>query len=80
LLRLWTRWLRGFSRASVPYVLEQFIRRPGRIEERADEIAVILLSGPLDPVLEMSGYLASTPPIPWLSHRRVSFRVEGRQA
>jgi hypothetical protein len=80
LLRLWARWLRGFSRASVPYLLQQFVRRPGRIEMRTDEIVVTLRPAPLDPVLEMSGYLASTPPVPWLFDRRVSFRIDRRYA
>jgi hypothetical protein len=80
LLRLWARWLRGFSRASVPYLLQQFIRRPGQIEIRSSEIVVTLHPAPLDPVLEMSGYLAPTPAVPWLSDRRVSFRVDRRFA
>jgi hypothetical protein len=75
LLRLWARWLRGFAQSSVPYLLRQFIRRAGRIEVRPDEIAVILRPAQLDVVLEMSGYLAPTPPVFWLAHRRVSFRI-----
>ncbi len=75
LLRLWSRWLRGFAQSSVPYLLQQFIRRAGQIEVRPDEIAVIMRPAQLDVVLEMSGYLAPTPPVPWLAHRRVSFRI-----
>jgi len=78
LLRLWSRWLRGFAQSSVPYLLQQFIRRPGEIELRPDEIVVILRPAPLDLVLEMSGYLAPTPAVPWLAQRRVSFRTNRR--
>jgi hypothetical protein len=75
LLRLWSRWLRGFAQSSAPYLLRQFIRRAGRIAVRANEIEVILRPAQLDVVLEMSGYLAPTPPIPWLADRRVSFQI-----
>jgi hypothetical protein len=76
LLRLWARWLRSFSHSSVPHLLRNVIRRPGRIELRTDEIAVSLPPLPLDPILEMSGYLAPTPPAPWLAGRRVLFRID----
>jgi hypothetical protein len=78
LLRLWSQWLRGFAKSSVPYLLRQFIRRAGTIEVRPNEIAVILRPSELDVVLEMSGYLSPTPPVAWLAHRRVSFRITGR--
>jgi hypothetical protein len=76
LLRLWSRWLRGFAQSSAPYLLRQFIRRRGRIAARPNEIEVILRPAQLDVVLEMSGYLAPTPPVPWLGDRRVSFRID----
>jgi hypothetical protein len=79
LLRLWAQWLRGFSHSSVPYLLRQAIRRPGSLDVCADKIAVTLRPASLDPVLEMSGYLAPTPAVPWLSLRSVSFGIGGRR-
>jgi hypothetical protein len=76
LLRLWSRWLRGFAQSSAPYLLRQFIRRAGRIAVCPNEMEVILRPTQLDVVLEMSGYLAPTPPVPWLADRRVSFRID----
>ncbi len=80
LLRLWARWLRGFSHSGVPYLLHNLIRRPGRIELRRDEIAVSLRPAPLDPILEMSGYLAPMPAAAWVAGRRVSFRIDRSSA
>lgn len=57
LLRRWAQWLRGFSSSSTPYLLDQFIRRPGRAERRADDLLVILEPRPLDVVLRLAGYL-----------------------
>jgi hypothetical protein len=74
LLRLWAVWLKKFAGSSVPYLLANAIRRPGRVVRRDDELEVWLDSAPLDVVLEMSGYLAELEGVPWLG-RRVTFRL-----
>ena len=58
-LRHWARWLRGFSAASVPYLLATFIRRPGRlIAADNGTLQVRLKRLPHDVVLDVSGCLA----------------------
>ena len=58
-LRAWAQWLRGFSTASVPFLLATFVRRPGRIIAAGDgTLRVSLDSMSHDIVLEVSGCLA----------------------
>jgi hypothetical protein len=73
LLRLWSRWLGHFADSSVPYILSQFIRRPGRIQVDTDGLIVGLEARPLDVVIEMAGYLDALPAIPWLGGRSLRF-------
>ena len=77
LLRLWARWLRNFGESSIPYLLDQFIRRPGSIWVTSTEIVVTLDRRPLDIVLEMAGYLGKIERVSWLGDRRVRFRLRG---
>jgi hypothetical protein len=56
LLRVWARWLRGFSASSAPFLLEQWIRRGGRLHAGDDGLRVEIDPAPLDAVLEMAGY------------------------
>jgi hypothetical protein len=77
LLRLWARWLRPFADSSLPYLLDQFIRRPGRLTWRPPELLVTLEHRPLDVVLDMAGYLAPLEQVPGTNGRRVRFRNEG---
>jgi hypothetical protein len=58
LLRLWAGWLRQFSTSSVPYLLQNFIRRPGRIVKTGDGLLVEMARLPLDIVIDMAGYAA----------------------
>lgn len=74
LLRLWAVWLKKLTGSSVPYLLENAVRRPGRVVRRGDKLEVWLEPAPLDVVLEMSGYLAELESVPWLG-RRVTFRL-----
>jgi hypothetical protein len=78
LLRLWARWLRQFSESSIPYLLEQFIRRPGRLTPGAAGVWVELEPRPLDIVVELAGYMAPLEGLPWLGGRTVYFRTTGR--
>jgi len=81
-LRAWAHWLRGFHRSSIPFLLESFIRRGGRL--RLEEprlpydpptLEVELDPGPIDVVAQMAGYFDELEPLPWLGGRRVRFRV-----
>ena len=75
LLRLWARWLHQFAQSSAPYLLTNFIRRPGIIAIDDEKILIEIESGPLDIILEMAGYLAPIERLPWLNDRRVEFRT-----
>jgi hypothetical protein len=75
LLRLWARWLGQFEASSVPYLLDNFIRRPGRIYVDADHILVEIEPGPLDIVMEMAGYTTELERLPWLGARHVRFQL-----
>jgi hypothetical protein len=75
LLRLWARWLRGFADASVPFLLQNFIHRPGTIFIGPTEIKVEMERRSLDIVLEMADYLAPIENISWLGGRRLSFSL-----
>ncbi len=75
LLRLWARWLRGFADSSVPFLLENFIRRPGYLSVSPTEIKVEMEQRTLDMVLEMADYLAPIETIAWLGGRRLSFTL-----
>jgi hypothetical protein len=61
----------------VPYLLNNFIRRPGRITVDDETIVVELETRPLDIVMEMAGYTAAIACVPWLGQRRVIFKVRG---
>jgi hypothetical protein len=56
LLRVWARWLRGFSASSAPFLLGQLIRRRGRIHA-GDGLRSELDPAPQDAVLDMAGYI-----------------------
>src|SRR5262249_11509314 len=75
LLRAWSRWLPGLGHSSVPYLLQNFIRRDGRIETGPNYIDVTLSPGPLDEILRMASYLSDSPPAAWLGNRVVRFRI-----
>ncbi len=77
LLRLWARWLRHFADSSVPYLLTNFIRRPGHISIYQNSLLVELEHRPLDMVIDMAGYLVELEAVSWLEPRRVRFRVRG---
>jgi hypothetical protein len=88
LVRLWARWMRSFSASSLPYLLDQFIRRGGRVRpwpqsltafnQPAQPLLIELDSRPLDIVLEMAGYLSPLEFISWLDGRKVEFELNSR--
>jgi len=73
LLRTWARWLRGFSDSSVPFLIKNFMRRPGRLQLHGDGLMVELERGPLDLIIEMAGYLGNLENVPWIPGGRVRF-------
>ena len=77
LLRMWSRWLRGFSDSSLAFIVDNFIRRQGRLYSEKDVILVELERRPLDLVMEMAGYLADLERVPWLPGKRIKFSFKG---
>lgn len=75
LLRSWARWLPGLSSSSVPFLLDKFIRRPGRLFLYKERIDLQLAPGPLDSVLKMACYFADSPNVLWMGNRFLRFRV-----
>ena len=73
LLRLWARWLRRFEGSSVPYLLDHFVRRPGRIAIRDHAIVVSYDRRPLDVLLDVAGYQANLERVSWMNGRAVRF-------
>jgi hypothetical protein len=77
LLRIWARWLRQFANSSIPYLLDNFICRRGRVSLTDDTLVVELDRKPLDIILEMAGYTASLERVSWLGQRSVHFQMRG---
>jgi hypothetical protein len=77
LLRLWARWLPQFAASSIPYLLENFIRRSGRVSMDERRIFVELDSLPLDVVIELAGYTAPLARVAWLNNRTVEYQLRG---
>ena len=77
LLRLWAAWLRQFSSSSVPYLLSNFIRRPGRVVQTEQGLIVELAPRPMDIVIEMAGYVSAfhAHTEPW--ECGVGFQIQG---
>lgn len=75
LVRVWARWLRGFEQSSVPFLLDQLVRRPGVVTIGADRVTVELARRPLDTLLEVAGYLRPIEALPGLTRQRVDFVV-----
>jgi hypothetical protein len=75
-LRAWARWLPGLSNSSIPYLLRNFIRRPGTIEVGPLFLEIGLAAAPLDSILRMAGYLSDSPGAAWLGNRTIRFRTD----
>jgi hypothetical protein len=76
LLGHWARWLRGFEPSSIGFLLDRFLRRPGRIVRTARSIEVVLPVSGLDVVLRLAGYLEPVSAVPWLDGLQLEFRTE----
>ena len=74
-LRAWARWLPRFSQSSVPYLLENFIRRGGRVSVDANRIDIEMAPAPMDVIIEMAGYTSELEKIDWLGGRNVTYRI-----
>jgi len=75
LLHAWGGWLPGLRDSSSPFLLENCVRRAGRILASPERIAVQLDPAPLDIVLRMAGYLEPVERVDWLGGRTVSFAM-----
>jgi hypothetical protein len=75
LLRLWARWLSQFATSSIPYLLTQFVRRPGWLSTQQDVILIEMEPRPLDMVIGMAGYMTELERVPWLDQRTVRLRT-----
>ena len=76
LLKLWAHWLPGLAQSSGPWLLRQLILRRGVLHAGERVIAVSLAPAGLDVVLEMAGYLAPIPSVPWLGDRAITFAID----
>lgn len=74
-LRAWARWLPRFTQASVPYLLENFIRRDGTLYLDTSSLVVEMEPAPLDVVIEMAGYTTELGKLDWLGGRNLKFRI-----
>jgi hypothetical protein len=77
-MRSWSRWLPGFGGASMSYLVQNCLRREGRVGVSDGMIEVELAPAPLDVVLQMAGYFRSIELVPWLAGRTVTFTVRGK--
>jgi hypothetical protein len=74
-LRTWAKWLGGFAESSVPYLLDNFVHRPGVLRVGVEELVVELEAGPLDVVVQVAGYDRPVERLSWLGGRRVVYRM-----
>jgi hypothetical protein len=74
-VRIWARWLRGFERSSVQYLLDELVLRPGVVTIDPQRVTVELARRPLDTLLEVAGYLRPIEALPGVADRRVDFVV-----
>ena len=77
LLRVWGRWLRGFSGSSAAFLLDGFVRRPGQVARLGDDLLVRLEPRPLDVVLAIAGYTDELDLRPLNGTGRLRFQVGG---
>ena len=77
LLRVWARWLRQFANSSTSYLLNEFVRRAGRLTIDSHRIQVEMDSRPLDIVIQMADYMAPLNAISWIDRKRVEFKIRG---
>ncbi len=72
----WSRWLKGVSGSGPGFMMRNFLRQPGRVRLIPGErIDVEIHPGPMDVVLELSGYLEPIEAIPWLDGIGLSVRI-----
>jgi hypothetical protein len=76
-VRAWARWLRQFHGAGTGYLLDQFVRRPGRVQRDDGGLLVELDPRPVDVVLRLSGYLDAIEPLPRSGEPRIRFALRG---
>jgi hypothetical protein len=75
LLRVWARWLRGFSSSSMPFLLERFVRRSGLVIKADNDLLVMFHRRPLDVVLDIAGYTDTVDLTPLWGSGQLRFEV-----
>ncbi len=68
--------VRGFRKASAPFVVKSFFRQPGRICIDEKRILVILQHNPFHIALHLSGFDQPVESVSWLGGRRLEFQLE----
>ncbi|MCY4725934.1 hypothetical protein NYO98_06565 [Nocardioides sp. STR2] len=72
-VQAWARWLPGFARSSVPFLLSTFVRRPASVEVGEEDLTVLLAPRSHDIVLGLAGYLEPLDAGTTLGGRRIRF-------
>lgn len=69
------RWLSGFERSSVDYVLRKIVRCPGHIRVPAEgPVSVVWPGSGFDVVLDRAGYLDPIQSVPWWDGRGLQWQ------
>jgi hypothetical protein len=69
--------VRGFGRASRPFVVKNFLVLPGRIRVEETRLVVLLAASPFNVVLHLSGMDDPVETVSWIGGRRVEFQLHG---
>ena len=69
--------LRGFRRSSRAFIVERFLKSPGRVIVNDDTIVVRLEANPFWSAAHASGVDTPIDAVPWLGGRRIEFELEG---
>ena len=76
-VRDFARRIRGFRESSLPAVVKQFLRVPGRLLVEDKRLLVELASSPWSVALHISSAYDRVEGVEWLSHKDVEFIQEG---
>lgn len=70
-LRAWGRWLRGIGDSTPEYLFKNTLDRKALVHFGERTIDAWLAPAPLDSIVDLSGYFATIPRVPWLGHREM---------
>ena len=77
LLREFASRIRGFRNATPPFIVNTFLKQPGRIVIDDARIHVTLQPNPFHVALHLSGVDEPIDSVTWLDNRRLQFQLEG---